>query len=508
MSAPIQPLDHHNRNLLAHVHPPDWRNPTPAPLYDLVVIGAGTAGLVTAASAAGLGARVALVERHLMGGDCLNVGCIPSKALLRSAHAAADAARAHPLGLVSGGPQGVDFPAVMERLRRIRSEIAPHDSAARFTALGVDVFIGDARFSSPGRIRVGDLQLPYRRAVIATGARAHLPDIPGLAEAHPLTNETVFNLTTLPRHLVVLGGGPIGCELAQAFRRLGARVTVIHSHRRLLHREDPDATAVLESVFQAEGIRILTDARLERVESSPSNHRLQVRRGATAEVIDADALLVAAGRVPNVEGLGLDAVGVRFDPRSGIEVDDFLRTSHPDIFACGDVCLRWKFTHAADFSARIVVQNALFALGPIGRRRASSLRMAWCTYTDPEIAHVGLTRDEATQAGIELDTFTQPFSRVDRAITDSDVEGFVRIHTRSGTDRIVGATIVGRGAGDLISEISVAMAGKVGLGKLASVIHPYPTRAEAIRKLGDEFNRTRLTPRTARLLRFLIRLHR
>jgi len=508
MTFPVSPPDAHNRALLGLVHPPDWVNPTPRDGYDLVVIGAGTAGLVTAAGAAGLGARVALVERHLMGGDCLNVGCVPSKALLRSAHAAAEIARAADFGvnLVCGA--SVDFPSVMERLRRLRAGIAPHDSAARFKGLGVDVFLGDARFADADHVEVAGARLRFRRAVIASGARAVIPAIPGLAAAMPLTNETVFNLTELPRRLAVLGGGPIGCELAQAFRRLGSEVTLVHNKPHLLDREDPDAAAVVQAALAREGVELLLGATVDHVETATASRRLHVVTPERRRTVEADAVLVAAGRAPNVDGLNLDGVGVRFDPREGVHTDDFLRTTHPRIFACGDVCLRWKFTHAADFAARIVIQNALFALGPFGRRRVSALNMAWCTYTDPELAHTGLTLAEAAAAGIALDTYTQPFAQVDRAITESDTDGFARIHTRRGTGEIVGANIVGRGAGDLISEVSVAMAGGVSLGALASVIHPYPTRAESIRRLGDQFNRTRLTPRAAGLLKILMKLKR
>ncbi len=508
MNLPVTPLDAYNRALLSEVRPPDWRNPTPAAQYDLVVLGAGTAGLVTAAGAAGLGAKVALVERHLMGGDCLNVGCVPSKALLRSAHAAAEARRSDEFGVRREGDTTADFPAVMERLRRLRAGIAPHDGAKRFTELGVDVFLGEGRFVDFQHVDVAGAKLPFRRAVIATGARAFVPNVPGLAGARPLTNETVFNLTELPRRLVVLGGGPIGCELAQAFRRLGSEVTLIHNKAHLLDREDRDAATVVQHAFIREGVTLMLGATVERVEVAGAVKRLHVRVGDTDTVHEADAILVATGRAPNVSGLNLEAVEVAHDGRDGVEVDDFLRTTQPRIYACGDVASRWKFTHAADFAARIVIQNALFALGPFGRRRVSSLNMAWCTYTDPEVAHTGLTVAEAAHRGLALDTYTQPFDRVDRAITESDTEGFARIHTRRGTGEIVGATIVGRVAGDLISEVSVAMAGKVGLGQLASVIHPYPTRAEAIRKLGDQFNRTRLTPSAAALLKLLLRLGR
>ncbi|MBL9136191.1 MAG: mercuric reductase [Verrucomicrobiales bacterium] len=502
---PLTPLDSANRALLEQVRPADWRAPAPSGVYDLVVIGAGTAGLVTAAGAATLGARVALVERHLMGGDCLNFGCVPSKSLLRSAHVAAELRRAGEFGIrTMPGPE-VDFSAVMERLRRLRAGLAPNDAARRFAGLGVDVFFGEGRFVGAREIEVAGKRLPFHRAVIATGARAAIPEVPGLTEADPLTNETVFNLTRLPPRLAVLGGGPVGCELAQAFARLGSKVTLIHKHPRVLDRDDADAAMVVQQALMRDGIQLRLGARLSHVDRRNETRQLHLQDG---EVVEADALLVATGRIPNIQDLQLDAADVIHDIRTGVRVDDFLRTSNPRIFACGDVCLSHRFTHAADAAARIVIQNSLFALGPIGRRRWSNVSMAWCTFTDPELAHTGWTMAEAARRGVALDTFTQPFEHVDRAITDSDTEGFIRVHTRAGTDRIVGATIVGRGAGDLISEVSLALAAGTGLGRLATVIHPYPTRAEAIRKCGDQFNKRRWTPGVARFLSVLLRLSR
>ena len=492
----IEPWDEHNRSLVEHVHPPEWRNPAPSGRYNLVVIGAGTAGLVTAAGAAGLGAKVALVERHLMGGDCLNVGCVPSKALIRSAHAVAGARRAAEFGVRQDARPEADFPKVMERLRRLRASIAPHDSAKRFRELGVDVFIGSARFLDSETMEVGDARLKFARAVIATGARPFVPEIPGLAEAKPLTNETVFNLTGLPGRLAVIGGGPIGCELAQAFQRLGAQVTLFHNKPHIMDREDADAAAVVQEAFVRDGIQLVMGATVSRVEGKGIHYRSAEGENS----ISVDAILVATGRAPNVDGLNLERIGVVYDSRKGVRVDDFLRTTNPRIFACGDVCMRWKFTHAADFAARIVIQNALFSFGPIGRRRLSSLVMPWVTYTDPEIAHVGVYADEARDRDIMLDTYTLPFSAVDRAITDSETEGFARVHTRRGSDEIQGATIVGKHAGDLISEVTLAIRHRIGLGGIAATIHPYPTRAEIIRKLGDQYNRSRLTPRVRSIL--------
>lgn len=491
----------HDRELVAHVHPPDWVNPRPAGKYHLVVIGAGTAGLVTAAGAAGLGARVALVERHLMGGDCLNLGCVPSKAVLASARAAADIARVGELGLSIRGPVAVDFPAVMERMRRLRAGIAPHDGAERFRELGIDVFLGDARFRSGEEIEVGDAGLRFSRAVIATGGRPAVPPIPGLQDAGFRTNESIFNLTELPRRLAVIGGGPIGCELAQAFARLGAQVTIIQNHPQFLPREDRDAAEVLLAAFRSAGIGVRLDTEVERVETNGAERVLHLARKGSRERLVADEILVAVGRRPNVERLGLEAAGVAFGP-GGVEIDDRLRTSNRRIFAVGDVALPHQFTHVADASARIVIQNALFPFG----RRLSSLVVPWSTYTDPEIAHVGLNEAQARERGLRVETVTVPFAEVDRARLEGATEGFVRIHAEAKSGRIVGATIVGRDAGDLVSEISVAMAGKLPLGALGSVIHPYPTRAEAIRKAGDSWNRRRLTPRSKSILRSFLSL--
>ena len=494
--APLHPWDEHNRRLQAQVHPSDWVNPTPSGRYNLVVIGGGTAGLVTAAGAAGLGAKVALIERPLLGGDCLNVGCVPSKALLRSARAAAAVREAGAFGVRVEGDATVDFPAVMTRLRRLRADLSPHDSAARFRELGVEVYLGDGRFTGADTIEVGGRKLHFARAAIATGARAAAPDIPGLASVPYLTNETVFSLTELPRRLAVIGAGPIGCELAQGFARFGADVVLIESAAGILPREDREAAAVLRAALERDGVRILRDGRDLSVARGDGGIRWQLATAGRDQEGIADALLVAVGRAPNVEGLGLEAAGVAYD-RKGVRVDERLRTTNPKIYACGDVCSRFKFTHAADFMARIVIQNALFG----GRRRVSELVIPWCTYTAPEVAQVGLTVEQARADGIAIDTFTLPLDRVDRAILDGEENGFVRVHVRRGTDRIVGATVVAAHAGDLIGELSLAMTAKIGLRGIGAAIHPYPTQAEAIRKLGDLYGRTRLTPFVKRLFR-------
>jgi pyruvate/2-oxoglutarate dehydrogenase complex dihydrolipoamide dehydrogenase (E3) component len=492
--ASVLPDDQHDRALLANVHPDGWRSPEPAPRYNLVVVGAGTAGLVTAAAAAGLGARVALVERYLMGGDCLNVGCVPSKCVIRSARVVGEAARAASLGVRV--PDGVapDFGAVMERMRRVRARLSRIDSAERFRGLGVDVFLGDARFAGPDSVEVGGRTLRFKRAVVATGARAGAPPVPGLGEAGFLTNETVFNLTERPRTLAVVGAGPIGCELAQAFRRLGSEVVLVHDSPHVLNREDPDAAEIVQRAFVREGIRLVLDARLQRVARGAEGKVLHFVAGGRGHAVTVDEILVGAGRLPNVEGLGLEAAGIEHQAR-GVVVDDHLRTTNPRVYAAGDVCMDFKFTHAADATARLVVQNALF----LGRKKVSALTIPWCTYTDPEVAHVGLYERDAAAKGFAVDTFTIPFGEVDRAVADGEEEGFVKVHVRKGTDRILGATIVARHAGEMLNELTLAMVARVGLGRLAGVVHPYPTQAEAIRKAADAYNRTRLTPRVKRL---------
>lgn len=503
----LQPLDEYNQRLLSHVHPLNWVNPTPATCYDLVVIGAGTAGLVVAAGAAGLGLglKVALIEKSLMGGDCLNVGCVPSKCIIRASRVAGDLRDAAAFGITPPTPIAVDFAAVMERMRRIRAGISDHDSAERFRTLGVDVFLGRAQFVGEGAIAVNDTPLRFKKAVIATGARAAHPAIPGLAEAGFLTNETVFSLTKCPQRLAVIGGGPIGCELAQAFHRLGSDVTLLHNRSQLLNREDSEAAEVLRQQFLREEIRLALNCIVERVELTPSGKQITVQHNGNSHTLVVDEILVGAGRTPNVDGLNLEAVGVKYDAHQGVAVNDYLQTTNPRIFAAGDICMNWKFTHAADAAARLVIKNALFAPFGLGRSKLSTLVMPWVTYTDPEIAHVGLYEHEAKARGLATEFIKIPFSTVDRALADGEPEGFVKILHRRGSDQILGATIVARHAGEMISEVTLAIATKQGLNALSGVIHPYPTQAEAIKKAADGYRRTLLTPRTRSLLQVLTR---
>ncbi len=511
-SVQLLPADQYNQELESNVHPPGWVNPIPGGPYHLVVFGAGTAGLVTAAGAAGLGARVALIERGLMGGDCLNVGCVPSKGVISAARVAATARDAARFGVDIDGEVRVDFGRAMQRMRRLRAQISPNDSAQRFSELGVDVYFGQGTFVDDRTVNVARKdgsasQLKFKKAAIATGARASAPAIPGLDTVEYLTNENLFSLTELPKRLGVIGSGPIGAEMAQAFARFGSEVLLFERSGHLLPREDPQASEIVARQFARDGVQLMLNSQDMKLEpAADGTVRIRINRQGEPMEFVVDKLLVAVGRAPNTEGMSLEAVGVQYTPQ-GVTVNDHLQTTNPRIFAAGDICSQYKFTHAADFQARIVIQNALFAVGPFGKKKASDLIVPWTTYTSPELAHVGLSARDAVDSGIDIDTYVQELSEVDRAILDGNDEGFVKVHTRKGTDRIVGATIVAENAGDLISEITVAMNNRLGLAKLGASIHPYPTQADAIRRLGDQYNRTKLTPMSSRILGILRRLN-
>jgi len=460
------PDDEHNQRLVANVHPSDWVNPEPSGRYNVVVIGAGTAGLITAVIAASLGAKVALIEKHLMGGDCLNVGCVPSKGVIRAARAWADLRKAVEFGLHIPAGVKYDFGAVMARMRKLRARISHNDSAQRYSKLGVDVYIGNGRFTGRDSLQVegpaGNRTLQFVKAAICTGARASAPQTPGLQEAGYLTNETVFSLTELPPRLAVIGAGPIGCELAQSFARFGSQVNLIEAQHGIMPNEDRDAAQIVEQQMVKEGVQLLCCGKDLKVSKVDGGKRLTVDSHGQQYDVTVDEILVGVGRTPNVEGLGLEAIGVEFD-RKGVKVNGRLQTSNPPIFAAGDVCSRYKFTHAADAMAQIVIQNALFP-HPFGLGYASvdSLIMPWCTFTEPEIAHVGMYEKDAKEKGLEVETYTFKLDEVDRAILDGEDEGFARVHIQKGSDKILGATIVAAHAGEMISEFSVLM--KAGLG--------------------------------------------
>jgi pyruvate/2-oxoglutarate dehydrogenase complex dihydrolipoamide dehydrogenase (E3) component/uncharacterized membrane protein YdjX (TVP38/TMEM64 family) len=486
--------DAHDRRVIENCHPPHWVNPTPAGKYNLVVIGAGTAGLVSAAGAAGLGAKVALVEHNLMGGDCLNTGCVPSKAIIRAARAASNARDGSRFGVQLDCEPQVAFAAAMERMRQLRAAISDHDSAERFRKLGVDVFMGRARFAGASSIEVDGKRLEFKRAVIASGARAAKLPIPGLDEVDYLTNETVFTLTELPRRIAVIGAGPVGCELAQTFARFGSKVTLLTDGAEILPKEDADAAAIVRKQMEQDGVRIMTKTKINHAKKNNHEKTLATSVGEAAIDINCDAILVAAGRTANLEGLDLDAAGIGYSSR-GVEVDDRLRTTNPRVYAAGDVCSRYKFTHTADAMARLVIANALF----FARRKISALTIPWCTYTDPEIAHVGYYEKAALEAGFAVATLTESMKDVDRAILDGEEEGLARVHYDQKSGKILGGTIVARHAGEMIGELTLAMVATQKVGVLSSTIHPYPTQVEVLHKIGDAYLRTKLTPRIKKI---------
>ena len=491
----LLPDDAANREVVRQTHPPDWVNPAPRGRYHLVVIGSGTAGLTAAGGCAAVGGRVALIERHLTGGDCLITGCVPSKALIRAARAAAAVRGAEGFGVRVPPGVAVDFPEVMARMRRLRARLSPADSAQRLTAQGVDVFLGAARFVARDAVEVDGARLRFARAVIATGGRALVPPIPGLAEAGFLTNETLFELTELPRRFAMIGAGPIGCEMAQTFQRLGAQVTLVDAAPQILIREDADAAALVQRALARDGVQLMLGAKVLRVEVRHGERVVVAEQEGRAVEVPCDAILIGVGRAPNTEGLDLEAAGVRSD-KTGVLVDDRLQTSNPRIYAAGDVASPFKFTHTANALGRMAMVNALFW----GRQRASRLVVPWCTYTEPELAHVGLSERQAREQGLEVATLTVPFTENDRAVLDEEDGGFIRVHLKRGTDRLLGATIVAAHAGDLLTYFTLAMASGRGLGSLAQAIYPYPTQGELIKKVANLHLQTKLTPTVKRLL--------
>lgn len=461
---------------LRRVHPEDWDNPKPRDVYDLAIIGAGPAGLAAAESAARLGFSVALIERNRLGGNSLNVGSVPSKAIICTAHVYGRTRDAEEFGVLIPSEPALEFGAVMARMRRIRARIAEHHSVHELASLGVDIFFGAAGFRGADRLSVGAATVRFKKALIATGARPRTSDIPGLDQTGYYTSSTIFEMEALPKRLAVIGGGPLGCELAQAFCRLGSHVTIIQNDPKFLPREERDAAEILSRSMARDGVEIRLNTTVVGAQIENGTKVLRTVNNDVASDIQADEILLSIGRVPNVEELCLEAAGTEFDPEQGVTVDDFMRSTNPNVYAAGDACLSLKFTNAAQSSARMAVQNALMR----AEQRLSNAAMPWCTYCDPEIAHIGLHVWEARQQSIPIKSFTVMMHDVDRAITDGQDIGFVKIHIAEGSDRILGATIVASRASELINEMAVIMSAGIGMKALAAVAHTYPAQSEAI----------------------------
>lgn len=500
------PLDADNAALLDAVHPRSWQDPTPPDVYDLVVIGAGAGGLVSAKQAARRGARSCLISEELAGGDCLNVGCVPSKALLRSARAAREVRRAADFGVVLSEPPSVDFAAVMARLRRLRAKIAPADAHSATVSVGADVYQGRGRFVRRDAVEVNGQLLTFKKAVIATGGRAAVPPIPGLESTPYLTNSNLFNLRELPPRLVIVGAGPIGLEMAQAFATFGSRVHVLGRSASLLPQEHPAAGRALAAALEEDGVVIVYNTTVQSVAHVPAAGGVLegqtepatfptitvqcVGRDAQPFVLECDALLIATGRSPNVADLGLEMAGVAIDA-GGVLVDERLQTSNPNVYAVGD-CVSGtpRFTHVAGEHAKVAVENALFG----GEWRHTAFLVPGCIYTEPEVATVGLSSAlAAAAAGVDVDEYFTSLEGNDRAILEDEDEhgGFVNVLCRQGTAEIVGATVCANRAGEIINELTLAIQAKVGLDTLARVIHPYPTTSEAVMQCALQWIRAR-----------------
>ena len=445
-----------------------------------MVIGAGSAGLVAAYIAAAVRAKVTLVEKHRMGGDCLNTGCVPSKALIKSARVLSQIRKADEFGLRNATAE-VDFAGVMERVQRVIKAVEPHDSAARYTALGVECIQGEARIASPWTVEIstasGTRTLSTRAIVIAAGARPFVPPIPGMDAIRVLTSDNVWELRELPRRLLVLGGGPVGCELAQAFARLGAAVTQVEMLPRILPREDPEVSAMVEESFREEGIDVLVNNKAKQVIVEDGRKLLIAEHAGVDTRIEFDELLCAVGRVANTAGYGLEELGIPVSRARTVETNEWLQTLYPNIYACGDVAGPYQFTHTASHQAWYAAVNALF--GSFRKFRADYSAIPWATFTDPEVARVGLNETEAKERNVPHEVSVFGIDELDRAIADGVARGMVKVLTVPGKDRILGATLVGEHAGDLIVEFIAAMQHGLGLNKILGTIHIYPTLAEA-----------------------------
>ncbi|MFT7300978.1 MAG: dihydrolipoamide dehydrogenase [Porticoccus sp.] len=453
---------------------------------NMVVIGAGSAGLVSAYIAATVKAKVTLVEKHKMGGDCLNTGCVPSKALIRAAKAVKEISHADVLGIMVAEPT-VDFAKVMARVHKVVSDIEPHDSVERYTAMGVDCLQGEAVIQSPWEVVVNGKTISTRNIVIASGARPFVPPIPGLSDIDYLTSDNLWELEALPRRLLVMGSGPIGCELAQAFNRLGAQVILVDMMPRILPREDEDVSVFIRQRFVTEGIEVLTEHQFVGFEPRGNETVALLETNGEKKVVAFDKVLVAVGRKANTAGMGLEGIGIELNPNGTVTVDDYLRTRYPNIYACGDVAGPYQFTHTAAHQAWYAVVNALF--GGLKKFKVDYSVVPWVTFTDPEVAHVGLSEADAVAQGVPFEVTKYDLEDLDRAIADDVAAGFVKVLTQPGKDHILGATIVGYHAGDLLTEFVTAMKQGLGLKKIMGTIHSYPTISEANKFVAGEWSR-------------------
>lgn len=461
---------------LERVRPPDWSNPVPRAVYDFVILGAGPAGIAAAEFAARRGFSVALIERNKIGGNSLNTGSVPSKAIIRTANIYAGMHDADEYGAPIPTEPGVDFAKVMRRARAIRARIAEYHSARRFALRDVDLFFGVASFESSNTLLVANARVKFKKALIATGARPHASNIPGLEQVGYRTSDTVFDMTALPQRIAVIGGGPLGCELAQALRRLGPHVTIVQNDPKFLPREERDAAEILSRSMARDGVEIRLNTTVTGARLEGSTKVLETTNNDVRNHLETDEIILSIGRVPNTQDLGLDHAEITFDAQRGITVDEFLCTTNPDVYAAGDVCMDLKFTNAAQASALLAAQNGLLG----AEKRHDALIIPWCTFCEPEIAHVGLYVEEAHRRSIPIRAYTVLMHDVDRAITDGQDHGFVKVHVEQNTDKILGATIMASHASELINEMSVIMTAGIGMRALAEMVHTYPTQSEAL----------------------------